>query len=201
MPSPDSEHYTPLPTDLRRALLQLAESSIRYGLENGRPLPVQVEEYPPELQVQRASFVTLHRNGMLRGCIGHLQAVAPLVRDVADNAYSAAFRDPRFPPLTPPELESLEIHISILTPARPLEFSSEADLVARLRPGVDGLILEDGRHRGTFLPSVWESLPEPREFLRHLKHKAGLSPDYWSDTVRILRYETESFSEKELDNL
>ncbi len=200
MPSPDSEQHTPLSPALRRELLQLAKASIRYGLEKGRPLPVQAGEYPPELQVRRAAFVTLNRNGMLRGCIGHLQAMAPLVQDVAENAYAAAFRDPRFPPLTLPELKGLEIHISILTPARPLEFSSEADLVARLRPGIDGLILEDGRHRGTFLPSVWESLPEPHEFLRHLKRKAGLPPDFWSDTVRILRYETESFSEQELDH-
>ena len=201
MPSPDSESHTPLSPELRRELLQLAKASIQYGLENGCPLPVQARDYPPELQVQRAAFVTLNRNGTLRGCIGHLQAVAPLAQDVAENAYAAAFRDPRFPPLATPELEGLRIHISILTPARPLEFASEADLVSRLRPGIDGLILEDGRHRGTFLPSVWESLPDPHEFLRHLKRKAGLPPDYWSDTVRILRYETESFSDQELANL
>ena len=182
-----------LPDALRRQLLELARGSIRHGLDTGTPLPVDPREFPPELQAQRACFVTLQRHGALRGCIGHLEAFEPLVTDVARNAFAAAFQDPRFPPLSRGELDGLELHISILTPARPLEFTSEADLIARLRPGVDGLILEDGPFRGTFLPSVWEQLPEPREFLRHLKQKAGLPPGHWSETLRIQRYETESF--------
>ncbi len=178
---------------LRRQLLELAGESIRHGLDRGTPLPIDSREYPPELQAQRACFVTLNRQGMLRGCIGHLEAIEPLVTDVVRNAFAAAFQDPRFPPLSREELDGLELHISILTPSRPLEFTSEEDLLSKTRPGVDGLILEDGPYRGTFLPSVWEQLPVPEQFLRHLKQKAGLPPNYWSQTLRIQRYETESF--------
>lgn len=184
-----------LPPQDRSLLLNLARDSIRQGLESGQPLQVRVEDYPPSLQAHRAVFVTLNRRGALRGCIGHLEAIQPLVVDVAENAFAAAFRDPRFPPLAAAELDDLEIHISVLSPATPLTFSSEADLLHQMRPSIDGLILEDGPYRGTFLPSVWESLPQPLEFLRNLKMKAGLSADHWSDHVRVYRYETESFSD------
>jgi len=103
----------------------------------------------------------------------------------------AAFRDPRFPPLAADEFDELDIHLSILTPAEPVSFTSEQELITQLQPGIDGLILEEGHRRGTFLPSVWEQLPEPQQFLRHLKQKAGLSPDYWSENIRISRYRTE----------
>jgi len=122
------------------------------------------------------------------------------VLDVAENAFAAAFRDPRFPPLTEPELADLSIEISVLSPSEPLTFGSEEELLQMIEPGRDGLILEAGNARGTFLPTVWESLPQPRDFLRHLKQKAGLHPDHWSDGIRISRYRTESFSEQELVN-
>lgn len=192
MHSPETS-ATGLPPQDRRLLLDLARDSIRHGLENGRPLRIKVEDYPPSLQAQRAVFVTLNRRGALRGCIGHLEAIQPLVTDVVENAFASAFKDPRFPPLAAAEFDDLEIHISVLSPATPMTFSSEADLLRQLRPGVDGLILEDGPHRGTFLPSVWESLPQPLEFLRNLKMKAGLPADHWSDRVRVYRYQTESF--------
>lgn len=179
----------------RRLLLDLARSSIRHGLAHHRPEPVDPADYPPALRAPRAVFVTLNRRGQLRGCIGHLEASQALVRDVADNAYAAAFRDPRFPPLTAAELEGLEVHISVLSPPEPLPVVSEADLLRQMRPGVDGLILEEDRHRGTFLPAVWESLPAPEQFLAHLKLKAGLSPGYWSDGIRVSRYTTETFSD------
>jgi AmmeMemoRadiSam system protein A len=190
---------TPLPeitldSTLRQKLLEVAIASIRHGLTHGSPLLPPLDEQPDELQQERAAFVTLHSKGQLRGCIGHLQALQPLITDVAENAFAAAFRDPRFPPLTQPELQGLEVHLSILTPPTPLEFSSEDELLAQLRPGVDGLILKDGGHQGTFLPSVWESLPEPGPFLRNLKMKAGLSADHWSPSLRVDRYTTESFS-------
>ena len=194
MPSHDNEPAA-LPPQDRRLLLNLARDSIRHGLQQGRPLPVEVEAYPVTLQARRASFVTLNRNGALRGCIGHLEAIQPLVADVAENAFAAAFRDPRFPPLAAAELDDLEIHISVLTPATPMRFSSEQDLLQQLRPGEDGLILQEGSYRGTFLPSVWESLPQPQEFLRHLKLKAGLPPDHWSDAIQVYRYRTESFGD------
>jgi len=128
----------------------------------------------------------------LRGCIGTLEPQWALVLDVAKNARAAAFEDPRFPALTWPEFDRLEAHVSVLSMPEPMQFESEEDLLAQLRPGVDGLILEESFYRGTFLPAVWESLAEPQEFLRHLKQKAGLHPDYWSDTIKVQRYTTES---------
>ena len=189
---------TLIPTH-RQTLLALARRSIVQGLEVGRPLPVVPEEFEEPLRARRAVFVTLTTGGQLRGCIGHLEAIQPLVRDVADNAFAAAFRDPRFPPLTARELGTLRIEISVLTPATPLSFGSEAELLALIEPGRDGLILEVGAARGTFLPAVWESLPERRDFLRHLKLKAGLPPDYWSDRLRVSRYRTEAFGEGEVE--
>ena len=190
MPSTD----TLSPTE-REALLTVARQSIRHGLDTGRPLPA-----PGNLPLERlyepgASFVTLHMAGHLRGCIGSLEAYRPLVEDVSENAFAAAFRDPRFPPLSDAELPQLQLSLSVLTPAEPIDFNSEQELLATIQPDVDGLILEDGGHRGTFLPSVWESLPDPRDFLQHLKQKAGLPADYWSDSLRVSRYRTESFGE------
>lgn len=141
----------------------------------------------------RATFVTLEIGGALRGCIGVLEAIRPLVVDVARNAFAAAFEDPRFPRLTRAELPRLDIHISVLTPPEPMHFDSEADLLRQIRPGIDGLILEDRGRRGTFLPSVWEQLPKPDEFFEHLRHKAGLPGGYWSETLIVSRYTTESF--------
>ena len=182
-----------LDPEARNRLLEIAHASIRHGLDHGRPLPVRVADFPEPLQSRRASFVTLERNGSLRGCIGHLEAEAALVQDVAENAFAAAFRDPRFPPLAATELPGLLLHVSVLTPAVELEFDSEPGLIAQLRPGIDGLILQEGGARGTFLPSVWESLPEPQQFLAQLKRKAGLPIDHWSERIRVFRYETEAF--------
>jgi AmmeMemoRadiSam system protein A len=182
----------------RHALLRLARQSIEHGLSTGRPISVDPRQYAARLAEQGAAFVTLHRKGTLRGCIGHLEAIQPLVLDVAENAFAAAFRDPRFAPLTEPELADLAIEISVLSPSEPLACASEEELLRMIEPGRDGLILEDGAARGTFLPTVWESLPQPRDFLRHLKRKAGLPPDHWSDQIRVSRYRTESFSEQDL---
>lgn len=199
----------------RQRLLDLAKRSIQHGLQTGRPLKINLDDYPEELTERRATFVTLQKNHQLRGCIGMLEAVRPLAEDIAENAFSSAFEDPRFPPLQADELDGLEIYLSLLTPAEPLTFTSEQDLISQLQPGIDGLILEEpeiynvankreqlppridglilekGRRRGTFLPSVWEQLPEPEQFLQHLKLKAGLRPDYWSENIKIYRYHTE----------
>lgn len=177
----------------RQLLLQLAQAAVQYGLNHHRPPPVDITQYPAPLREPGACFVTLNRNGALRGCIGSLEARRPLVEDIAANAHAAAFSDPRFTPLTTDELPGLEFHISVLSPARPMQFTSEADLLRQIQPGIDGLILEDGRHRGTFLPSVWESLPRVQDFWQHLKLKAGLAPDHWSATLQVSRYTTESF--------
>lgn len=144
--------------------------------------------------------MTLNCDDRLRGCIGTLEAFQSLVLDVTNNAYSAAFRDPRFSRLTASEFSRTEIHISVLTPATPVDFSSEQDLIEQLNPQVDGLILSLGRQRGTFLPSVWESLPDPRDFLQRLKRKAGLPADFWSDDIRIERYHTISISRQSISH-
>lgn len=175
----------------RLHLLELAKASIQHGLQTGKPLKIKLADYPSELQAQRASFVTLHINHKLRGCMGVVEAIRPLAEDIAQNAYAAAFKDSRLPPLAAHELKDLEIDLSLLTPTEPMSFTSEQDLLSQLRPGLDGLVLQEGHCRGTFLPSVWDSLPKPKEFLNHLKQKAGLPPDYWSDTIRICRYGTE----------
>ncbi|PPD32840.1 MAG: AMMECR1 domain-containing protein [Methylomonas sp.] len=174
--------------------LTLARASIQQGIQTGQPLPIDLSAYPPELTNKAASFVTLERHGQLRGCIGMLEAQRPLVKDIAENAFAAAFRDPRFPGISANELADLDLHISILSPAKAMHFSSEQDLIAQLKPGIDGLILQEGYRRGTFLPSVWEQLPDPSLFLRHLKQKAGLSADYWSSQLNVYRYTTETFS-------
>lgn len=179
-----------------RLLLRLARESIRHGLQHGKPLPVDLAATPPDLRDVRATFVTLEIDGRLRGCIGTLEAHRPLAVDVAVNAYESAFRDPRFPPVQSFEEPQLGIHISILTPPAPLPCAGEADLLAKLRPGVDGLILQDGRGRATFLPSVWDDLADPKLFLEHLKLKAGLPADHWSDTLRFWRYGTEVIEDR-----
>lgn len=142
-----------------------------------------------------ATFVTLTQDGQLRGCIGTLEAHRPLIEDLQHNARSAAFSDPRFPPLTQDELARTRVEVSVLSKPEPMRFSDESDALSQLRPGVDGVILEAGWHRATFLPQVWEQLPAPAEFMAHLKHKAGLSPDYWSDAVRLSRYTVEKYQE------
>lgn len=185
----------PLPEPSARRLLAIARASIRHGLAHGRPLAVDPAAEPPELREIRATFVTLELGGRLRGCIGTLEARLPLAQDVAEHAYAAAFDDSRFAPLEAADAERVELHISILTPAEPLPCTSEADLLARLRPGVDGLILREGHRRATFLPAVWDDLPDPRAFLSHLKLKAGLAPDSWSDELRFWRYQAELVEE------
>ncbi|HHI93536.1 MAG TPA: AmmeMemoRadiSam system protein A [Gammaproteobacteria bacterium] len=174
-------------------LRQVAKNAVEYKLQYGTPLNVDTTRYPRPLRERGASFVTLKKHGELRGCIGSLEARRPLVEDVAHNAHAAAFTDPRFPPVSLPELPELEFHLSVLTPATPMQFESEKDLLEQIRPGTDGLVLEDGPYRSTFLPAVWESLPDAPQFLQHLKLKAGLPKDHWSDTLKISRYTTESF--------
>jgi uncharacterized protein len=190
----------------RDAIFQTLEGSNANGREWARikPPPAEgcpkggvvfqgLENLPAELMEKRATFVTLTIGGQLRGCIGMLEACRPLAEDVAANAVAAAFEDPRFEPLTEKEFTKLNIHISVLSPPEEMDFFSEEDVLSRIRPGIDGLILQDGYHRGTFLPSVWEELPQKELFWAHLKHKAGLPSGYWSDTIRVFRYTTEYF--------
>jgi len=183
---------TDLPLDLstehKGLLIRLAADSIRHGLSCGKALSVKPGDYPMELQTPRAVFVTLQVDGDLHGCIGTLEAVDPLVSNVAKYAHAAAFADPRFPGITRPEFERVDIHISILDAPSPMKFGSENELLGQLRPGIDGLILEGGPRRGTLLPAAWRGVRDGRDFLRNLKRKAGLSPDDWSADWKFFRY-------------
>lgn len=201
MSSPESRPRSldPAPRGDARAerasvLLGLARGSLESGVRTGRPLDVDPMAYALPLREPHATFVTLFRQGALRGCIGSLEPREPLVVSVAENAFRAGFRDPRFPRLSAPELADLEAEISILGPLAPLAFASESELLALLRPGLDGLLLRDGPHQGTFLPAVWEALPEPIDFLRELKRKAGLRPEHWSPTLSVSRYTVEKIA-------
>lgn len=178
--------------ELGAALLVRARNAIaaEFGILAAAPEPDH-----PRLKEPGATFVTLTQDGELRGCIGSIEAWRPLDQDIRANACAAAFRDPRFAPLTRQELPRTRVEVSLLTRPEPIAFADEADALRQLRPGVDGAVIEYGGHRGTFLPQVWESLPEPKDFLVHLKEKAGLPPDFWAQDVRLLRYEVTKWKE------
>jgi len=147
------------------------------------------------LQRPGATFITLTQHGRLRGCIGSLQAHQPLIENVRSNAVSAALHDTRFLPVTADELESIRIEVSLLSALQPIRFASEPDALKQLRPGRDGITLEYGVYRSTFLPQVWDSLPQPQEFLTHLKVKAGLCADFWNDNLQLSRYTVQKWCE------
>jgi AmmeMemoRadiSam system protein B/AmmeMemoRadiSam system protein A len=175
--------------ELGPTLIELAGRSIASGLDTGGPLQVPVDAgMAARLAAPGAAFVTLRRRGALRGCIGSTVATRPLAIDVAQHAFNAAFRDPRFPRLEWLELAELVLAVSVLTPPEPMPFHDEGDLLAQLRPGVDGLIIEDLGRRSLFLPSVWEELAEPRHFLMALKLKAGLKAEHFSAGFRAQRF-------------
>jgi uncharacterized protein len=176
-----------------RLLVALARQAIASEFDD----PSSELPHPDWLDQRGAVFVTLTQHGELRGCIGSLEAHRALFDDLQSNARAAAFKDPRFPPLSRDELARTRVEVSLLSPAQPMRFSSEADALAQLRPDIDGVILEHGWHRATFLPQVWEQLPEPRQFMANLKHKAGLAADFWADDLRLSRYQVEKFKEAE----
>ena len=179
----------------REQLLDLARQSIAWGLEHQQVKTITMLDFENDLTVNQSCFVTLYKNNQLRGCIGSLQPRRSLIQDVLENAFAAAFSDPRFDSLQQLELEQIKISISVLTPATELTFSSEQQLLEQIRPEIDGLILKEGQKTGTFLPSVWAQLPDKQEFLNHLKQKAGLASDYWSQNIKVSCYQTESFEE------
>lgn len=180
-------------TDLGHCLLILARNAItgRFGLAAS---PVDDR---PELHENGATFVTLTQHGQLRGCIGSLEAWRALRQDVQENALAAAFRDPRFEPLSVNELPITRVEVSLLTPAVPMSFTDEADALAQLRPGKDGVIFSAAGRRSTFLPQVWEQLPSPALFMAHLKQKAGFPVEYWSTNVQLERYTVEKWKEEQ----
>jgi len=170
-------------------LVDLARWSINVGLDTGAPPKVAPRpDLPPILLAPGAAFVTLRRAGALRGCIGSATAWRPLIADVVDHAFNAAFHDPRFPRLELLELQGLTLSLSVLTPATPMRFANETELLEQLRPGIDGLIIEDAGHRSLFLPSVWEEVPDRRWFLTLLKQKAGLDADHFSSSFHAQRF-------------
>ena len=171
-------------------LLEVARKAIATGLHHRGEPTLEPFAFPEALRRIQATFVTLQLDGKLRGCIGTLEAVDPLVVDVAKHAYAAAFTDPRFAPVNGGELARLEIQISILSPHTAVKFARESELLHQLRPGVDGLIIAQGAHRATFLPSVWQSIPDRNVFLAQLKLKAGLPVD--ADDFAAWRYTTET---------
>jgi AmmeMemoRadiSam system protein A len=178
-----------------QTLVELArhalETRIRPGEHKRAPPPID-----SELNRPGASFVTLTVHGGLRGCIGTPQARAPLAEDVQENAIRAALMDPRFPPVTADELDELEIEVSVLTPPRVLD-CPPPERAERVRPGVDGLLLASGFHRGLLLPQVWEKIPDPEDFLAILCQKAGLSPSAWRRSDTELRiFQVQAFAEK-----
>ena len=172
-------------------LLTIAQASIDHGLARGAPLEPDPADVSPALREQRAAFVTLRRDGELRGCIGTIEAQRGLAEDVALNAFGAAFRDPRFRPLETNERDAVTLKIEVLTVPEPLPFTDEADLLHQLVPGEDGLLLEAAGRKGTFLPTVWEQLPDPETFWHQLKRKAGLPGGYAGPDLRVHRYRTE----------
>lgn len=181
-PSPStSESWGP---ERGRLLLRIARESVADAL--GLGAPGSYDE--PWLREPGATFITLRWRGGLRGCVGSVQAYRPLFEDVWRNARASAFHDTRFPPLEPREYPDLSVEVSLLSPPEPLVCSCEEEAMFLLRPGVDGIILEYQECRGTFLPQVWEQLPDPRDFLYQLQRKAGLRPGFWAPEVRLSRY-------------
>ena len=151
----------------------------------------------PSLQVKAASFVTLQESNKLRGCIGTIDPHRSLLLDVRGNAIDAAFNDPRFEPVSRHEIDRITIEVSVLTPRVPVNYDSSFDLYSQIKPGVDGVYIEYGQHRGTFLPQVWQQLPDKEQFFKHLRVKAGLPPDFWSENLKVYRYRVQKWSEAE----
>jgi AmmeMemoRadiSam system protein A len=180
----------------RDFLLQVARQSLHTGLDRGEPAAVTLHGLAEALTAPRGVFVTLTQQGRLRGCIGSLEASEPLVSAVTESAYNAAFKDPRFSQLAPQELDTTLVEISILSPMESLPASSRSELLSSLRPTLDGLLIQDRHYRSTFLPKVWEQLPDPEAFLDHLLSKAGLPTTHWSASMQCFRYHTVTFCEE-----
>ena len=180
----------------RGLLLRIARQALA-GAVMGQPMSrVNLAELPTRLNEPGASFVTLTIHGLLRGCIGTLEAYQSLAEDVQEHAIAAGLQDYRFPPVQAEELNQIEIEVSRLSEPRPLSYATPQELLQRLRPGVDGVVLRDGMRRATFLPQVWEKLPDPAEFLEHLCAKMGADPDLWKrKKLEVLVYQVEEFHE------
>lgn len=180
-------------------LIAIARASISEALAQPFDLATDIAEDAEWLQQPGACFVTLTQNGELRGCIGTLEAHRSLLEDVKANARAAALKDTRFAPLTAEELDDTDIEISLLSTMQDIKFADEQDALAQLQPGIDGVVFEFGHYRSTFLPQVWEQLPKTKDFMEHLKRKAGLSPDFWADGVSLKRYTVSKWKQHDLE--
>ena len=182
----------------QKLLLETARNAIRQELDKEEKLPLALDEYSPKLQENGACFITLMKNGVLRGCVGSIEAVQPLVQDVRERAVAAAFQDYRFPSLKLPELEEIRIEISRLTQPCTLNYEDPEDLITKLRPRIDGVILRYQTRRATFLPQVWEQLPNPELFLNRLCVKMGLDQSIWRTAkLQVETYQVEKFQEED----
>lgn len=189
--------YMKLESHDGRELIALARECIDESLRLRTLSPLPKRDYRPALRQARSAFVTLRTREQLRGCCGSIEATRPLAEEVWQDAWASAFRDPRFPPLSAVEWPTVHVHLSVLEPPRSLIVSSEEELIARLRPGIDGLVVEWNGARATFLPSVWEHIDSPHEFVRQLKAKAGWRADFWAADLRTSIYGVEEFDEEQ----
>ncbi|WP_197171967.1 AmmeMemoRadiSam system protein A [Novipirellula aureliae] len=183
-----------LPKSDRERLLDVAEQSIAAGLQTRRIVEPELVSYSDALRHVQASFVTLRTDEQLRGCVGSVEASDPLVFDVSHNAFRAAFNNGRYPALTEAEFPSLTIQVTVLSPLKHLITRSLGDVIAKIQPGVDGVVLRLGRRHAMFLPEIWETLQDPVELFRHLRLKAGLPPERWSPRIRVSTFQTQRFS-------
>ncbi len=186
----------PLDSTEQKTLLTIAREALEASVR-GEPLPnIDLSTLPEPLQVNGASFVTLTIEGQLRGCIGALEAYQPLAKDVQEHAVAAALQDYRFPNVRPTELSFINIEVSVLTPRSPLEYTDPQDLVKKLRPGIDGVVLQNGYSKATFLPQVWDQIPNPEQFLSQLCLKMGASSDLWRKKhIQVFTYQVQEFHE------
>jgi AmmeMemoRadiSam system protein A len=185
-----------LTTEEKQILLRLARQALEAGVRGEGLPPLDLESLPGRLREEGVSFVTLTSGGNLRGCIGALEPYQPLAEDVREHAVAAALQDYRFPNVRPEELSQIEIEVSRLTLPIPLEYTTPEDLLSKLRPGIDGVLLRDGSRRATFLPQVWEKLPDPADFLDNLCYKMGASSGLWrTKHLDVSIYQVEEFHE------
>ncbi len=183
----------------KEILLKYAREALEVGVQGGKLSSINMEKLPERLREIGASFVTLTIGGYLRGCIGTLEASQPLIDDVREHTLAAAFNDYRFPPVRPEEVDQINIEISYLTPPIPLDYRDSNDLVNRLHPGIDGVVIRDGIRRATFLPQVWQKISDPEEFLSMLCRKMGVDANSWrTKKLEILVYKVEEFSDQNI---
>lgn len=191
---PNQTQY--LSDEERRILITLAREALEKGVTGSELPKLALETLSSRLRSPGASFVTLSRKGELRGCIGAIEPYQPLAEDVREHAIAAALQDYRFPPVTREELPEINIEISCLTQPQRLDYDYADDLLVKLRPGIDGVVVKDGFRRATFLPQVWEKIPKPQQFLDHLCQKMGVAPGAWRmRKMEVWIYQVEEFHE------